>query len=175
MRMLFSSFTDRGFQRMMNTLICLSWRFPIRKGYQPIWGFSEHPSSPRFPPCPTPSIGPISEQADRTTSDSIGPGRTTLAFRNSKMCRSFCLQLLLIFLPFSLPKSLHSVTSGTPGQDSCEYWDIISEINSKLNTTSVSTWGHTGHGQGWPGSLRPEALTVLSLCPCRHLKSLICC
>ncbi|XP_044914619.1 uncharacterized protein LOC123385772 isoform X2 [Felis catus] len=36
-----------------------------------------------------------------------------------------------------LPKSLHSGTSGTPGQDSCEYWDIISEIDSKLNTTST--------------------------------------
>ncbi|XP_058591704.1 uncharacterized protein LOC131515057 [Neofelis nebulosa] len=122
---------------MMNTLICLSWRFPIRKGYQPIWGFCEHPSSPRFPPCPTTSIGPIREQADRTTSDSIGPGRITLAFSNSKMRRSFCLQLLFIFLPFSLPKSLHSGTSGTPGQDSCKYWGSISEIYYKLNTTST--------------------------------------
>lgn len=155
-------------------LICLSWSFPIRKGYQPIWGFSEHPPSPCFPPCPTPSIGLIREQAGRATSDSIGPGRTTLPFRNSKMWRSFCLQLLLIFLPFSFPKSLHSRTPGALAQDCCKYWNIISEIYYNLNTTSVSTWRHVGHGQGWSGSLRSEALTFLSLCRYRHLKRVTC-
>ncbi|XP_072587893.1 interleukin-3-like [Vulpes vulpes] len=53
------------------------------------------------------------------------------------MWTSLCLQLL-IFLPFSLSRSLLSVTPGDQEQACCEYWSTIPEIYYKLNITSTT-------------------------------------
>ena len=161
---------------MMNKLICLSWRFPIRKGYQPIRGFSEHPPPPRFPPHPTPHSPQWAYKRESWPDHSRFPTAREdhSSSQKLKMWRSLCLQLLLIFLPCGLPRSVPARTPGAQAQGCCKYWSTIFEICSKLNSSPVSSWRPPGCGQGQPGSLRPEALTALSLFPCSHLKTLIC-
>lgn len=149
----------------MNKLICLSWRFPIRKRYQPIWGLSEHRPPPRFPPRPTPHSPQWVYKRENRPGHSRFPSAREdhLSSQKLKMWRSLCLQLLLIFLPFGLPRSVPVTVPGAQAQGCCRYWSTISEICSKLNVHSVSSWRHPGCGQARPGSLRPEALMVLSL------------
>ncbi|VCW78701.1 unnamed protein product, partial [Gulo gulo] len=53
------------------------------------------------------------------------------------MWRTLCLQLLLIFLPFGLPRPVSIRVPGTQAPGCCKYWSAISEICSKLNSSTT--------------------------------------
>ncbi|XP_073734622.1 interleukin-3-like [Callorhinus ursinus] len=80
------------------------------------WAYKRE-SRPGHSRCPTAREDPISSQ-------------------KLKMCRSLCLQLLLIFLPRGLPRSVPLTSPGAQAQ-CCKYWSGISEICYKLNPSST--------------------------------------
>ena len=96
----FSSFTDLEFQKIMNRLICLLWRFLYQKRiYQSIWGFFTHPT---ITPFPNLSLLPL-HRADKRGQTISDFHRIREDPSSSVMWQFLCLRLLH-FPSLQLPK-----------------------------------------------------------------------
>ena len=116
--------------------------FYIRKGYQSIWGFFTHPT---ITPFPNLSLLPL-HRADKRGQTISDFHRIREDPSSSAMWQFLCLRLLH-FPSLQLPKP-PALRDPWNQPQAWFSWYVPSGIQNNLTITSLSSWGHAGHGGG---------------------------